>query len=272
MNKVKFVLLSAGILLALAFTFGCSSDDGGGNSSGGSEQSYNYCITADGCLPGPFTASTCNGQLSNGCPNSGDLCAGFVDGTPRMHYGRSKAQFCDSRDGKKYVYVEIGKQTWMAENLNYAADGSKCNDNIESNCTIYGRLYEWPMAMVLPSDCNHSSCASQIETNHKGICPSGWHIPSDSEVNELYRYAEGFYSLMANSYWNGNNFPDTYGFSALPGGFYSGGYFQNNRNYGAWWEASELDNGQKAYARINETGVQGCGGDSCFLSVRCVQD
>jgi len=71
MNKVKFVLFSAGFSLALAFTFGCSSDD-----SGPTEQSYSYCITADGCLPGPFTTSTCRGQLSNGCPNGSSPSVG----------------------------------------------------------------------------------------------------------------------------------------------------------------------------------------------------
>jgi len=73
MNKVKTVLLSAGISLALSFTFGCSSGGGGGESS---EQSYKYCITADGCLPGPFTTSTCRGQLSNGCPNGSSPSVG----------------------------------------------------------------------------------------------------------------------------------------------------------------------------------------------------
>jgi len=67
MNKVKFVLFSAGISLALAFTFGCSGGDDGGTT----EQSYNYCIIAGNtCLTGPFTASTCTGQLSNSCPRS----------------------------------------------------------------------------------------------------------------------------------------------------------------------------------------------------------
>jgi len=65
MNKIKSVLLLAGISLALVFTFSCSS-----NYSGSSEQSYNYCVMADNtCLAGPFTTSTCNSQLSNSCPD-----------------------------------------------------------------------------------------------------------------------------------------------------------------------------------------------------------
>ena len=69
----KFALVAT-LGIALAFTFSCSAVDdainGSSSSSGGNEQSYDYCITAAGCLPGPFTASTCTGQLSNGCPNS----------------------------------------------------------------------------------------------------------------------------------------------------------------------------------------------------------
>ena len=285
MNKVKFVLFSASISLALGFTFGCSSDDGGGNSGGNNinEPSYNYCIIGGNtCLTGPFTASDCNGQVSNTCPNSGDLCAGFVDGTPRNHYGRSKAQFCDSRDGKKYVYVEIGKQTWMAENLNYAAEGSICNDNIEANCTTYGRLYSWVMAMALPSDCiNNNSCNSQIFLPHRGICPAGWHIPSLDEANRLLLLAttddgkdNGY--LRAASGWNGNgNGVDYYGFSALPGGcLYSNGSSHNARNFGAWWVASVLDNGNPLFLRIfygssSETPNYD---DVTWASIRCVKD
>jgi len=69
-------LLAAILALALAFIFGCSSPGGSGfvsnpsSSSGGNETSFAYCITALGCLPGPFTASTCTGQLSNSCPTN----------------------------------------------------------------------------------------------------------------------------------------------------------------------------------------------------------
>ncbi|MDR2583726.1 MAG: hypothetical protein LBC75_09625 [Fibromonadaceae bacterium] len=299
MNKVKFVLFSAGILLALAFTFSCSSDDGGG--SGGYELSYNYCITASNtCLTGPFTASTCTGQLSNTCPYGGsrssvtggdipssssiDLCAGFIGGTPRNHYGKSKAQFCDSRDGKKYVYVTIGSQTWMAEDLNYAADGSKCNDNIEANCTTYGRLYRGLTAFALPPDCiNNNSCNSQIFLPHRGICPAGWHIPSFDEWNRLefrvttadgYNTANGYsYYLRTTSGWlNGGNGSDDYGFSALPGGFYSSSdnYFYNARDYGAWWASSD-DMGILGISFWYGYKQPECNG-ICFMSVRCIKD
>jgi len=65
MKNTKFALVAT-LGFALAFIFSCTvNDDGGGN-----ETSYNYCITANNaCLTGPFTASDCNGQLSNSCPD-----------------------------------------------------------------------------------------------------------------------------------------------------------------------------------------------------------
>ena len=117
----------------------------------------------------------------------------------------------DSRDGKTYRTVKIGSQIWMAENMNYDAKGSKCYKNNPNNCTKYGRMYNWETAMK--------------------ACPSGWHLPSNGEWDVLHNYAGGSYAgikLKARSGWyscgasNYSHYPyceDTYGFSALPGGY-----------------------------------------------------
>jgi len=177
----------------------------------------------------------------------------------------------DSRDGKKYRFVKIGTQTWMAENLNYNKSGSKCYDNKDANCTKYGRLYDWATAKV--------------------ACPSGWHLPSDAEWNVLMKYvnpsckdnadcAGAGTKLKATSGWceTCSDFirgTDDYGFSALPGGYgYSGGGF-DNAGYGYWWSASEGSSDGAYYRHMGYyyEGVRYDDNDKDVLfSVRCVKD
>jgi uncharacterized protein (TIGR02145 family) len=211
------------------------------------------------------------------------LCAGFVEGTKRLHYGKEKEQFCDERDGKEYVYVEIGTQTWMAQNLNYNASGSKCYNNSESNCNTYGRLYDWSTAMALPS--------SQIQYKHRGICPNGWHIPSQAEWNTLLSYVKSnsgcsncdFSTLLkSKSGWsntsvgsNGNG-RDEYGFSALPGGSgYSSGNFVLVGINGYWLSASEYNSGSAYIWAMTNNSLSNWSSDlnkDFLYSVRCLQD
>jgi uncharacterized protein (TIGR02145 family) len=186
-----------------------------------------------------------------------------------------------------YRTKRIGNQTWMAENLNYAVEGSKCygeggqvivgdpdeknetytyttlsNAEIQDNCNKYGRLYDWATAMALPSSCNDESCASQIRAKHRGICPSGWHIPSDVEWwDALMQFVDPSCSLSlthcenagtklkATSGWNdyngsSGNGTDAFGFAGLPGG--RGGsdgsddYVFGYVGYlGRWWSTAE---------------------------------
>ena len=131
--------------------------------------------------------------------------------------------------------VTIGSQIWAKKNLDCDVAGSKCYGNDPANCVKYGRLYDWATAMGLPPNCNSSSCSGQIGSPHRGICPSGWHIPSNDDWDKLYRYADGTdgtsgtggpydsptagAKLKAESGWNSNGGgTDEFGFSALPGG------------------------------------------------------
>jgi uncharacterized protein (TIGR02145 family) len=191
--------------------------------------------------------------------------------------------------GQTYKTVEIGEQTWMAENLNYDASGSKCFNNSYANCTIRGKLYNWAMAMKLSTSCNLSNCYPQIGTKHQGICPNDWHIPGNADWDVLMKFvdpscsnnsscANGNKLKTVGGWWYNTGGTDDYGFSALPGGYgrSNGGFGSENSGY--WWSASEL-NTNSAYlvAIFSLDDSFGLGGNSWskgddFISVRCVKD
>jgi len=183
--------------------------------------------------------------------------------------------FTDSRDGKKYKMIKIGTQTWMAKNLNYNANGSKCYNNQPANCDKYGRLYDWATAIK--------------------ACPQGWHLPKNEEWDKLYRFVDGtsgtespYISEKAGKYlktvsgWKDEkgkpgNGEDKYGFSALPGGFCDHDYRFNFAGcYSIWWSASEYEHNLYAYNQHIA-----CSGNEAFwsyndknylFSVRCLKD
>jgi len=278
--------------------------------SSSSVLAYNYCVFLEEkiCLLGPMTSCPSSGVLSNSCPygsssstqppsNSSSsfnlsssssvgffgLCAGFVDGTTREHYGKTKAQFCDPRDGKKYVYVTIGDQVWMAENLNYDVLGNDtdvCYNKDSSNCDKYGRLYDWTSAMGIDLRYNNQLWGGS-DVKHRGICPTSWHLPSDTELEKLMTAVGGSSTagtkLKATSGWNsGGNGQDTYGFAALPGGdVLLNGNFYYVGNGASWWTATERDasNAYNYYMGYNFVDVRIDSSDKLRrYSVRCVQD
>lgn len=137
----------------------------------------------------------------------------------------------DSRDGKIYKIVKIGNQTWMAENLNYKTEYSYCLYDIASNCTKYGRLYTWGAAMdgmgIWSSngkgcDGYGEKCSPKYPV--RGVCPEGWHLPSNDEWNDLFKAAFGREGagevLKSRSDWKKGM--DGLGFSALRAGTRAG--------------------------------------------------
>jgi uncharacterized protein (TIGR02145 family) len=81
---------------------------------------------------------------------------------------KKDGEFVDIRDGKVYPFVNIGKASWMAKNLDFIVDegsGSFCYNDLVTNCRTYGRLYTHKTALK--------------------ACPTGWHLPSNDEWLEL---------------------------------------------------------------------------------------
>ena len=161
----------------------------------------------------------------------------------------------DPRDGQTYKTVKIGKQTWMAENLNYAADSSWCYKDDPANCKKYGRLYTWEAATK--------------------ACPAGWHLPTSKEWDELRKaLGENAGTKLKSKDWDGT---DAVGFHALPaGGRDNGGDFYYMGSGARFWPATEGD-GTPAYYRYLNSDDAGLYSGSYrsknyAYSVRCLQD
>jgi len=181
--------------------------------------------------------------------------------------------YCDMRDGQIYKITTIGTQVWFAENLNYNATGSKCYNNLESFCDRDGRLYNWATAM------NNSASSTAVPSGVRGICPEGWHLPSEAEWNVMTTYIGGYATegkkLKATSGWNDNgNGTDEYDFSALPGGNSNGGFYDIGES-GVWWSTSEYSS-SNAYSRHMGYDIDyatwSTSYKSILYSIRCLQD
>lgn len=156
-----------------------------------------------------------------------------------------KGSFTDERDGHVYKTVKIGPQTWMAENLNYAyneptADldsSSFCYEDQPDSCAKYGRLYLWSAAMdsaevfsKSSKGCCYGDTIREWDLSPqwepiRGVCPEGWHMPNDFELNVLAKATKddgedyAGLNLKAKGAWYDEELDDPYGFSLLPAGF-----------------------------------------------------
>jgi uncharacterized protein (TIGR02145 family) len=269
MKSTKHFLLAA-ISIALALTFSaCDSGSGGGNTCSGKQ----YDQSKYGCVNDELVG-TCNGSYYNPeyerC-NNGQVQDGAEITFPPSSGGNGGGSGNSSCEIQGYKTVKIGTQTFMAENLNCAVEGSRCYGDNPANCIKYGRLYNWEMA--------------------RSVCPSGWHLPTSADWDKLFRFVDGTsgtYSpyesstagkkLKAKSGWNENgNGTDDYNFAALPGGYYDSNFgdFGFGGDIGYWWSSSEDD----AYTadlwlvRYDDTYIDRKYWEKKNLySVRCVQN
>lgn len=90
----------------------------------------------------------------------------------------------DARNSIKYRTVVVGKARWMAENLRYKRDTTFCPGNSLENCTKYGRLYRWYSAADTVLEFDYKALAIPAGP-FKGVCPTGWHLPSRDEWQDL---------------------------------------------------------------------------------------
>ena len=197
---------------------------------------------------------------------------------------------CSDGDNNNYPVVEIGTQIWMAINLmttkygngNLISTTVPANMDIskevapeyqwayggeESTAAVYGRLYTW-----------------YAVTDNLGVCPTGWHLPTDPEWTTLNNYlggangAGGKLKETGIMHWKSPNSGVTNetGFTALPGGGrISSGLFYLIGDYGIWWSATEHDAGNALASQLsydNNTVSSGRSKKDSGYSVRCVRD
>ncbi|MBI5217468.1 MAG: fibrobacter succinogenes major paralogous domain-containing protein [Bacteroidia bacterium] len=203
-------------------------------------------------------------------------------------------------DGNTYNIVTIGSQCWMKENLkttHYAngtamVDGTSAGDitgnyttkyyfdyaNTPSNTATYGKLYTWAAAM------NGAASSAANPSGVQGVCPTGWHLPSDAEWTQLTDYlgggsvAGGKMKEAGTTHWNSPNTgaDNSSGFSALPGGGRSSyGTFYSVGDYGYWWCSTEYSTSDawRWYLSYDNSHVYSYINDKSFgFSVRCLRD
>jgi uncharacterized protein (TIGR02145 family) len=203
-------------------------------------------------------------------------------------------------DGNVYQTVWIGSQLWMSENLKvthypngypikfineYGDWGNIGANNYSDACCYFnydeskgnGLLYTY--AAAIASDWRNDNDVHPTQ----GICPDGWHLPSDEEWSELVNFVindghadDDAVVLKGTSGWdNDGNGTDSYGFNALPGGFGILGMFTGDTHNGYWWSATEKDVSGAYYHSMSSDEphvIRAVTSKDNVLSVRCVKD
>lgn len=188
----------------------------------------------------------------------------------------------DSRDGERYKIVMIGKKIWMAENLRFDAPGSECLERSLESCEQNGRYYTWAQAVGAAPNCNQNVCKLNYEKNFRGICPEGWHVPSNADWVHLTTYVNvrskgrGAQVLKSTYGWRLGNGTNESNFNALPSGFrFANGNFLDLGVKARFWSVSQINEMQATSWELSHRGnglVQIDDYKSNELPLRCIKN
>ena len=205
---------------------------------------------------------------------------------PDVQYG----SLVDSRDNQTYKTVQIGDQVWMAQNLNYASEGSACFNDTAAYCELFGRLYYWSSAMDSTGTWSDNGKGCGFKKNCtptypvRGVCPEGWHLPSAEEFQTLVATVGGLESasvkLMAPLGWYDHfmtqqfNPDNSTGFSAIAAGGKStdGSYWGIGRGAGFFSSTEYSDYNARNMSLYPSEPAVGTASKNGMESVRCVKD
>ena len=257
------------------------------NKTGNPTLSNSTGHTSDGTGTGTFTSSLTG--LNTGTIYFVNAYATNEKGTA---YGTDVKQFstlipCSqltvTYDGMVYHAVALGTQCWLKENMNIGTriDGSLdqadngiiekyCYDNDDLECSLFGGLYQWDEMM-------------QYVTSEgaRGICPAGWHLPTNAEWTTLTDYlggesVAGVQMKSTSGWYNNGNGINSHGFFGRPGGsrnYY--GHFYNLSMNADFWSSSQ-DSTLFSWYRFLSYNLESVGKGSISkmngFSARCLQD
>jgi len=208
-----------------------------------------------------------------------------------------------SYSGENYPTVQINNQCWFKKNLNIGsriassldqadANGEViqkyCYNDLDAKCLTEGGLYQWHTVMALAQVCDDHALDSTCVINepHQGICPIGWHVPSDNDWRMLYEYINGGVSCgttgctdggqklkSSPTAWDGDNSSN---FSALPTGYLGKQRdFSKEVNRAFFWSASNYDNLNAYFINLNNgnSKIDRDADKKIYgLSTRCLKD
>ncbi|MCQ2271075.1 MAG: fibrobacter succinogenes major paralogous domain-containing protein, partial [Bacteroidales bacterium] len=145
-------------------------------------------------------------------------------------------------EGTTFNSVKVGPHCWLKPNLSIKLDSSKIYKSemypdTDANLATFGRLYNWYTAM------NVQPGQSPVVGEHgfvQGICPEGWHLPTEAEIRELMNHDAKTLHSTERWFVPGIN---TTGFTMLPGGYYNAmkKYGENLGGDCYMWSAQSLD-------------------------------
>ncbi|MCA1760358.1 MAG: fibrobacter succinogenes major paralogous domain-containing protein, partial [Bacteroidales bacterium] len=209
-------------------------------------------------------------------------------------FSRAEQNTVTDVDGNIYNIVEIGSQTWFAENLRT----SNYNDNtpipMVSEATEWSSLttgaYSWFDNDSAIHEIPYGKMYNWYAVNSEKLCPAGWHVPVESEWLELANYLGG--NVVAGGklkstgtiedgtgLWEApNDATNETGFSGLPGGRrYGNGSFEQKGMTGYWWSPQQDTPGYAFFWTLRSVTSGGglYGGIQAFnegMSIRCIKD
>ena len=323
-TEISFTLLLLSLLFVACSTPTVSSDDSDENSekveqedrSSSSDMSNSKEADRSSSSEKKTESSSSENLSELDCSSAGkEDCLNFLKGVTGWSWNVSKeyrfnpdieyGYMTDSRDGQVYRTVKVGEQTWMAENLNFDPgqggsgntkyEWSWCFDNDPKKCAVAGRLYTWAAAIDSvalatdednPMDCGFAR-ACTIPSKLQGICPSGWHLPTDIEWRILFNefgWGKEAENLKSQTGWEEGSFygddggcgTDSVGFSVLPAGYRDDdSSFYDDGLEAHFWGAEEFSGGDACGMNIHynhDTAYLYCDDKDYGFSIRCLKD